>query len=299
MKRLLSFLLSAVMLVTGLSASVAFAAVKPTAKSYEEYYTNYDENDNELLGTGLYTYRYDKKGNLKYALDENGKKVTGWAYVYLYAGGSHQSRDEYKDIAKYWYYFGEDYKPLKGLQRIGKCKYYFKENGTMAQNEAVKVGKRLLWFGKNGALLKNKAGFRKYVQHYDDFAQPVYATVYLNKIGVVLTGWRKLGGKWYHFSEANGVMADRPTVIDGKLEYFTKKGVWKKNVKDGWKKIVDQEEGFHWYYFRNGEGALGWKKIKGNWYYFFETNGIMMENGIMELDGVTYEFDENGVCLNP
>ena len=283
------------MLMTGLSAGVAFAAVKPSAKDYETPVA-YLWEDEEYPDTP-YTLVTTKKGAVKYALDENGKKVTGWVYSY----GTRQPynpESDYDPIYKIWYYFGEDYKPLKGFQTIGKCKYYFKDNGVMAQNEAVKVGKRLLWFGKNGALLKNKAGFKRVLTGYGDGAFPLFSTYYVNKIGVVLTGWRKLDGKWYHFSEANGVMATAPRKINGTVYCFNEQGKWIKNAR-GWKHYTYKGDGeFIWYYFVNGKGYTGWKKSKGKWYYLDE-QGKMVTDSSVTLKGVTYHFDGNGVCLNP
>ena len=295
MKKLLSLLLSAVMLVTGLSASVAFAAVKPTAKDYDTMVAYLWED--EECPDAPYTFIRTKKGAIKYALDENGNKVKGWAYSY----GNLRPinvEDIGEPIYKVWYYFGEDYKPLKGLQKIGKCKYFFKENGLMAQNEPVKVGKRWLWFGKNGALLKNKAGFRSIIAAYDDFNEPIYFTYYVNKIGVVLTGWRKLGGKWYYFDENGGSMATQPRKIGNTIYYFKKTGEWVKNV-NGWKGVsIQGDDTIMWYYFVDGKGYTGWKKYKGNWYYL-DVYGVMAHSESLNIDGVIYQFDKNGVCLNP
>ena len=126
----------------------------------------------------------------------------------------------------------------------------------------------------------------------------MYDTYYVNKIGVVLTGWRKLGGKWYYFDETSGKMATSPRKIGKRIYFFNKKGEWVKDV-NGWKSVTDKEEGGRiWYYFIDGKGYTGWKKSKGKWYYLDE-QGKMVADSSVTLKGVTYHFDGNGVCLNP
>ena len=141
MKKVFSLLLSLVMLVTGLSAGVAFAAVQPTAKDYNTPVA-YADNE-EDYPTSPYTLKRNSKGAITYCLDKNGKKVTGWAYGYGYYPPYNIEEDN-NAVYKIWYYFGEDYKPLKGFQQIGNKKYYFNETGTMVANRPVQVGKRLL-----------------------------------------------------------------------------------------------------------------------------------------------------------
>ena len=41
-----------------------------------------------------------------------------------------------------------------------------------------------------------------------------------------------------------------------------------------------------------------WKQSGGKWYYFDEI-GAMVCNTSMEIKGKVYNFDKNGVCLNP
>ena len=46
----------------------------------------------------------------------------------------------------------------------------------------------------------------------------------------------------------------------------------------------------------------GWQKISGNWYYFktaSENPEGAMVTGTKVINGKTYYFDSNGVCLNP
>ena len=84
-------------------------------------------------------------------------------------------------------------------------------------------------------------------------------------------------------------------------------GTWKHNAtgwwyqhangsytKNNWEKINGK-----WYYFNaNGYMVTGWKQISGKW-YFFLSNGHMVSNTSKVINGKTYKFDKNGVCLNP
>ncbi len=85
---------------------------------------------------------------------------------------------------------------------------------------------------------------------------------------IIYKGWRKQSGKWYYY-DANG------------------------NKVTGWQKISKK-----WYYFsKKGVMQTGWLKDAGNWYYL--DGGVMLANTSKIIDGKTYQFDKDGVCLNP
>ena len=83
-----------------------------------------------------------------------------------------------------------------------------------------------------------------------------------------------------------------PYCIDDEYYYFDKDGV----MKTGW--IFN---GFAWLY-ANESGVLydeKWLFSGGNWYYF--NNGCYMLSNVTaySINGIDYDFDEDGVCLNP
>ena len=79
--------------------------------------------------------------------------------------------------------------------------------------------------------------------------------------------------------------------IDGKWYYFNKNGY----VVTGWQQLSGK-----WYFFnKDGSMKTGWKKSGGKWDYL-GADGAMVTAKTLRMSGkVTYEFDENGVCVNP
>ena len=74
--------------------------------------------------------------------------------------------------------------------------------------------------------------------------------------------------KKYYFSET-GNLKKGLQVIDGKTYYFETKGEWM---------------------------AFGFKTVNGKTYYFGDDGAAV--TGTVSIDGVTYNFDENGVQIN-
>ena len=42
----------------------------------------------------------------------------------------------------------------------------------------------------------------------------------------------------------------------------------------------------------------GWRKLSGKWCHY-NSDGSMVANTTMTIDGVSYTFASNGVCTNP
>ena len=60
----------------------------------------------------------------------------------------------------------------------------------------------------------------------------------------------------------------------------------------GWVK-----RGSRWYLYNNGKKLTGWQKQKNVWYYM-DSKGVMLDNGLNEIDGVTYYFHDWGGMAN-
>ena len=145
--------------------------------------------------------------------------------------------------------------------------------------------------------------------------------------GTLQTGWKQIGGKWYHFDQA-GKMETGWIRDGGKWYYLEPSGA----MATGWKKI----NGF-WYYLKSsGAMATGWQKIGGKWYfldgsgamaigwrksggswYYMNSNGVMetgwaivngkryfldssgaMQTGMIEVGGKVYYLDNSGTAVS-
>lgn len=124
-------------------------------------------------------------------------------------------------------------------------------------------------------------------------------------------GWKLINNKWYLFDKNGAMFAETWAKRSGNWYYMDNSGA----MKTGWQIINGRwyklradgsmaegwyKENNHWYYL-DGSGAMktGWLKDQGgNWYYLSKPSGAMV-TGTVPIDGKTYQFDKNGVCLNP
>ncbi len=90
--------------------------------------------------------------------------------------------------------------------------------------------------------------------------------------GTLLTGWQQVDNKWYYLFP-NGTMATGWIQIDGKWFHLNKDGVMQ----------------------------TGWLQEKGEWYYLEENSngnkGVMYCNGMFNISGKPYKFNEKGVWV--
>ncbi len=119
--------------------------------------------------------------------------------------------------------------------------------------------------------------------------------------GVQLTGWQKIDGKWYLFTEGDvGEMLTGFRAVGDPDSYYYLKDSGE--LAYGWQKI-----GGRWYYFdSSGKLHHGWLKSGGEWYYIedkMNARGIvdgMLSGGMywVEEDEKSYIFDTSGRMLS-
>ena len=99
------------------------------------------------------------------------------------------------------------------------------------------------------------------------------------------------------------VLTNKTTPIkDQKWEYYYNNGL---KLQDGWYKLKNFSGNDQYYFFENGFMKLGWHTENNNTYYLSEmdsdNNNYVDGNrvtGTLEIDGISYTFDENGICTN-
>lgn len=118
--------------------------------------------------------------------------------------------------------------------------------------------------------------------------------------GLPATGWLNLNSTYYFFDEI-GLMYESQWHNEGSNWYYLKaNGAM---AKSEWELIGN------YYYAFDASGAMrrGWYKEGTNWYYLRTAantpgsgpDGSMLANGTWTINGKSYKFDSNGVCLNP
>ena len=102
----------------------------------------------------------------------------------------------------------------------------------------------------------------------------------------VRNDWVYYKNEWYYF-DSYGYMVTGKKRIKGLYYYFCEDG----SMATGWLYDYDRDR---WYY-ANEEGTYttGWLYAGGGWYYF-NSSGRMVADGRQLVDGIMYNFYENG-----
>ena len=236
----------------------------------KRYY--YDENLNPYTGVR----EIDGK---KYYFEWDGKLInypgTTQSNGYLYAYNSNgEVTDEAKLEANKWidfngkrYYYDENLNPYTGVREIDGQKYYFEQDGKLANfSSTVKIGNKLYAYDKNGKvtaeaeIIANKfIDFNGFKYCYDDNFEPYF-------------GVHEVDGQLYYFEytgRLSTIDADiiRVNVSNGLLVAYDKEG-----------KVIDQKT------IVTGQ----WIEFYGDMYYFDSTSTTI--NGLYTVDGKEYYF---------
>lgn len=92
-------------------------------------------------------------------------------------------------------------------------------------------------------------------------------------------GWHLVNGSWHYHPKSGWFISN------GYRFYLQQNG----ELLTGWQTIADKL-----YYFNAaGVQLSGWQKIYGNTYYLYSAGDMAV--GTVEVDGVSYTFDENGI----
>lgn len=229
------------------------------------YYLNgEDEQKPGVMSVGTFQVIDGKT----YAFNASGVMRKGWiseteGWYYAKADGSFA--DGWQFISNGWYYFEKDNAEYPYLM-VSSCKkeingaeYFFDGNGTMRKG----------W-------ISEKEGW--------------YYTV---NSGAKVTGWAKVGTKWYYLDPDNtehpGLMISSTERTIADIDYiFEADG----SMRAGWYKA-----GVDWYYYGETSGQIcsGWQKVGGYWYYLDPINGNKaFLGGWKVVNGAWYYFNPGG-----
>lgn len=151
--------------------------------------------------------------------------------------------------------------------------YYADENGQIVTGFQEIDGERY-YFDSNGYLQTGKF----YVKDQD-------AYYYSNKKGILATEGVVSTKNGFYVVDADGKIQTGFIDQDGARYYFDSTATMVK----GWYKAED-----NWYYAdENGRMCTGLVTIDG-YRYYLGTDGVRVSNTVMELDGATYVFNEDG-----
>ena len=226
--------------------------------SGEDYWFYFDNE--EVVKTMDWLKYKDKWYYLKY----NGYAVTGWQYL-TYNGKSS------------WYYFDKDCAMVTGWLKDKDKWYYLSEGGRMLTGwQVINYNGNDSWFyfKDSGEMV---TGWQKI--KWDNSTN----WYYFDEKGVMLTGWQKLKWNgvesWYYFWPI-----DTPKMTDGAMV-------------TGWQKL--KWNGVeNWYYFDNSGAMKTGFVIYNNKTYYLESNGAMVHDKCLTIQGTYYCFNSSGARTN-
>ena len=232
-------------------------------------------NGSGVMQRGWITWNAD--GSKSY-FDGKGHALTGWQKLsgkwYYFRPESGKSVRWSQKIGSYWYYFngasqmqtgwvtwnadgaksyfdGKGH-ALTGWQKLSGKWYYFRPESGKSVRWSQKIGS--YWYYFNGASQMHTG----WLTWGNDKTKS-----YFDGQGHALTGWQKLGGKWYYFSPSNGRSLRWGQRIGGSFYYFNSAS----QMHTGWLTwSADKKRS----YFdpKTGKAYVGWHKIGGKNYYF-------------------------------
>ena len=143
--------------------------------------------------------------------------------------------------------------------------------------------------------------YQNYAKQKNNWIQDDGAWYYMNGDGLVSRGWLNQSGKSYYLDDTTGKMITGWKSDSGKWYYFgssgalskgwiNDNGTWYYSNQDGVMQTGWLDDGGERYYLKgSGAMATGWREMDGAWYYF-EGSGRMAK-GVIDVGGLHYYMD--------
>lgn len=240
------------------------------------------ENREKLYGAMCLDGMFQINGTY-YSFAADGKMQTGWVAHGL------------------WYYFDPDTgAPAKGWKELNHTMYYFDEsNGYMVTGRRT-IDDEEYCFNSDGSM---HTGWYKEINKWADDNSDCIDFLYFDPDGKLHKKWLTVDGKTYWTGDYGYVAKSYPDryesiafrKIDRYLYGFDENGV----MLTGYQQSVDKRTGKTADYFFDEQGRqdpdhTGWIEIDGQQHYM--SHGFMLVSTRYKIDGVIYNFDENGVA---
>ena len=199
----------------------------------------------------------------------------------------------------------------------GNWLYFAPKDGTY-NGEKYKKGqvlKGLQYLRKPTAKENDK---KRYYYYFDDFSYNAIiddfeGEYYFNKLGRMVTGWKKINNEIYYFAPKDGTYNGEKYKVGQRLKGFQylRKPTAKENDKKTYRYFFNEhgvaqiDTWINNYYHsdKNGRIVTGWYKIGCDMYYFAPKTGVYngkkykegyVISGWQKIDGKWYYFNEYG-----
>jgi len=230
------------------------------------------------------------------------KDMTGWneedgRWFYVNADGV-RAPEGFLELDGVRYYIDAEGYRVTGWQKLSSGKYYFGSDGVM-RTGSVNIDGKLYYFGEKGVMR------RSFIKGFDG------KYYYPGKNGVLHVGWQTVNGRKYYFAKKSGEARTGWAKLGKYSYYFAKNGRMRKGMitledktyyldKNGRRLTGFVEKNDKKYYFDKKTGEMQkktWVRFKKRWYYIGK-NGYALQNTRRRINGVSYRFDKEGVCVN-
>lgn len=176
---------------------------------------------------------------------------------------------EYYEKGGYWLYYKEGGKQCcDEIAKVGNSYYYFDYSGAMLNDTFAEV-----WDNNTESYRYVRAKNGGVLYRNEWYKSPDGLWYYYGSDCYAAQGYTKVGNTYYFFY-ADGEMVANTTLFDGANSYFVdKNGIAKKLNANGWTNL-----GGKWYYCTDGEIIRNEIVLIGNAYYYFDWEGIMLDD---------------------
>lgn len=175
--------------------------------------------------------------------------------------------------------------------------YYYDNDGTMAVGwkELTYQGQKgKFYFDKNGKMVKGANVIDNYLYYFDTntgILSNNLSGYSFNSDGYLLAdaGWLQIGNTKFYSNGSNKFTTDWQQ-IDSKWYYFDELGKMQTGLR-----LTPYNGGQYWYYF-DSNGVMtssDWQKVDDKWYYFF--NGGTRAYGWQKIGDYWYYLQDDGV----
>ena len=218
---------------------------------------------------------YDEEKDTVYLFSENG----AWT-------GVSTSGDGWLKINNKWYYVEKYTETWEDGTYVWK---YFYSNGIYEVDETP-------YFFKDGVMKDD--GWNSQTWTSGD-GTSYTSWYYANPDGTLATGWKKIGGTWYYFSDWGWMYNDGLYGIDEKHYAFDKSGAMMANK---WYESTWEYEGTTYYdwAYAGADGAVktGWFKVGNTWYYASEWGWIWYDTWFEDGNSMYYLKESGAMAEN-
>ena len=229
--------------------------------------------------------------------------------------------EEYKD-KKLWRYVGDSGAAYTGWRVVNGRWYHFNDQYPdridtsdfhQFSYAVMSYGFCYDWDEDAWYCFDGDGQYRKNGWYYGPHEYDKTVWYYFDEDGHAYSGWHKINNVWYYF--ATDYLFLSPDIGGPGLMETGWRDFYYTYDEDGyavdWDIYIFKDTGAMvtgWYKYRGDWYYLGangsaykdrWLFSGGNWYYFIRTGEMISDAENFEIDGKGYDFDEDGVCLNP